>query len=191
MQFCALDVEEGGYLDYAMICKEMDELMKSAPDEGATRNIFAYHATVRRDGVPCSQQRYYFMDVQERVMKSASGPKNERIALYIVCDSMMDKYFYPGCRAEMRNSEQYNTFHDRMKFVLENFDHLDECSWHELFHHGLSLSVDKRHRLERCWSERDHEHESTSTLLSHSEQDLTCCSRVWNWLERLWKEKRP
>ena len=149
-----------GYLDYAVVCKEMDEIMKTVPDDEwkhpAGVSVFEYFY----NGTRGATSRDYFMDLMERAENSTSGPRDERYALYVASESMWSFFYYKG-RVYERNNVIYKAFHDRVKWILEHIN--DEGKVYCPIGYGLIFTKKLRVHLEQHWDEIECEqnHEST------------------------------
>lgn len=102
------------YLDYKIVSEEISRCMKLAPDERCTKpgvSVFEEY----RNGIHWN----YFSDLMERIRTSTSGPKDERIAMYVACDRTTDFFFHRG-RVYEYNSVICESFHKRVREYLEN-----------------------------------------------------------------------
>ena len=146
---------EEGYLDYKIVCEEMDELMKlAAPEEPDPPGIsvfepnfacFSTRSDVTREAVTRfytdKHSNSYFDDLAKRVVASTSGPREERIALFVVALKIEDRYFFHPSRGYYRNSVYYDAFHELMRkylaegttgdFCIDNFRETLFAKWNE------------------------------------------------------------
>ena len=147
-----------GYLDYALVREEMDELMKY--DDALQNDFFRHHSTVFEYG---THSRDYFLDLCDRIKDSNSGPVKERIALYVVSVGM-DSFFFHRGRVFEPSSVIYKAFCDRMSFLAsEEYDieHMSDPYQSDALDLAskcsLSLARYKQRLLLSYWRERDKE----------------------------------
>lgn len=126
-----------GYLDYKMICEEMDELMKYAPEARGPcmcPSVFEYPCYYEFCSARGRERAHnnYFEEVMDRVVQSTSGPRDERIALFVVSALMTSNEFFHRGRIEKHSIVYFDIFHKRMHNFLQDHVIGDEFISHEI-----------------------------------------------------------
>ena len=158
-------IVEEGYLDYHIICEEMDELMKSAPSFSEwTRHCLPYGGSVFENDVfwrfliksGRETTNNYFRDLMKRVEKSTSGPRDERIALYVVSGVMIETDFFHRGRIVEYSGVYYDKFHKYMRSFLNehkiNGDFEFYEGYAEMFENTLLRKWEEKSVEKQSWS---------------------------------------
>ena len=164
-------IVEEGYLDYHIICEEMDELMKSAPPlcewerkhcseygpfgGGSVFTNDTFWQFLIKSGRE-STANNYFQDVMKRAEKSTSGPRDERIALYVVSGVMIETDFFHRGRIVEYSGVYYDKFHKYMRSFLNehkiNGDFEFYEGYAEMFENTLLRKWEEKSVEKQSWS---------------------------------------